>query len=98
MHVKDTVKAFECIMDKGVIEEIYNIGCDDGYEFSVLEVARKILNIVKEKDYTLEDEIEFTEDRPYNDKRYYISNNKLKNLGWEQKIDFDDGLKKLILL
>jgi UDP-glucose 4,6-dehydratase len=41
--------------------------------------------------------IEYIEDRPFNDKRYYISNEKLKNLGWEIKKDFDEGLNELIL-
>ena len=40
--------------------------------------------------------ITFVEDRPYNDKRYYISNDKLKKLGWSPTIAFIDGLKDLI--
>ena len=39
--------------------------------------------------------IEYIEDRPFNDKRYYISNDKLKKLGWNIQIDFDQGLQKL---
>jgi dTDP-D-glucose 4,6-dehydratase len=39
--------------------------------------------------------IEYVPDRPFNDTRYFISNDKLINLGWEQTIDFDEGLKKL---
>lgn len=93
MYVLDTVRAFECIMDKGNIGEIYNIGCDEGTEYTVLEVAKKILDIVKEgTDYKLEDHLEFIEDRPFNDRRYYISNDKLKALGWTQEVSFLDGL------
>ena len=44
------------------------------------------------------DWIEFVEDRPFNDQRYYISNKKLKYLGWEIKINFLDGLNDLINL
>lgn len=43
-----------------------------------------------------EDWIEYIEDRPFNDKRYYISNNKVKELGWTIDIDFDDGLSELV--
>jgi dTDP-glucose 4,6-dehydratase len=93
MYVLDTVRAFECIVDKGNIGEIYNIGCDEGTEYTVLEVARKILDIVKKgTDYKLEDHLEFIEDRPFNDRRYYISNDKLKALGWAQEVSFLDGL------
>ena len=98
MYVLDTVRAFECIVDKGNIGEIYNIGCDEGTEYTVLEVAKKILDIVKEgTDYKLEDHLEFIEDRPFNDRRYYISNDKLKALGWTQEVSFLDGLKSLII-
>ena len=62
-----------------------------------MEVAKKILNLVKNgENYNLEDELEFIEDRPYNDKRYYISNEKLKKLGWSQSVNFDQGLSLLI--
>ena len=97
MHVSDTVKAFECILDKGVVGEIYNIGCDEGMEYTVLDVAKLILDLVKVNGYTMENELEFIEDRPYNDRRYYISNDKLKSLGWTQLVDFNEGLKELII-
>ncbi len=90
MYVLDTVKAFECILKDGVVGEIYNIGCDEGVEYTVIEVAKKILNLVKNgENYNLEDELEFIEDRPYNAKRYYITNEKLKKLGWSQSVNFD---------
>ena len=40
LHSYDTAKAFECILEKGNIGEIYNIGCDEGMEYSVLEIAK----------------------------------------------------------
>ena len=40
--------------------------------------------------------IEYIEDRPFNDKRYYISNSKLKHLGWNIDINLDEGLNDLI--
>lgn len=98
MNVKDAVKAFECILEKGKIGEIYNIGCEDGMEYTVLEVARLILDYVKGEEHILEDHIEFIEDRPFNDSRYFITNDKLKNLGWTQEIIFKDGLKELCKL
>jgi dTDP-glucose 4,6-dehydratase/UDP-glucose 4,6-dehydratase len=42
-----------------------------------------------------EEWIEYVDDRPFNDKRYYISNEKVKSLGWEIKVKFEDGIKKL---
>jgi len=40
--------------------------------------------------------IDYIEDRPFNDQRYYISNQKLKELGWDIKINFMDGLNGII--
>jgi dTDP-D-glucose 4,6-dehydratase len=40
--------------------------------------------------------IEYVEDRPFNDQRYYISNQKLKNLGWDIEIELLDGLAELV--
>ena len=40
--------------------------------------------------------IKYIEDRPFNDRRYYISNDKLKDLGWKIKIiNLEYGLKHL---
>jgi nucleoside-diphosphate-sugar epimerase len=95
LHVSDTVKAFETILVKGKIGQIYNIGCDPNMEYSVLEVARLLIKMIKNtEDY--DKWIEYIEDRPFNDKRYYISNEKVKNLGWDIEKDFIKGLKELL--
>ena len=95
LHAEDTARAFEKILEKGEIGEIYNIGCDENMEYSVLEVAKILIKMIKDtEDY--DKWVKYVEDRPFNDKRYYISNQKLKNLEWEIKIDFMDGLNKLI--
>jgi dTDP-glucose 4,6-dehydratase len=95
LHAYDTAKAFEVILEKGVIGEIYNIGCDEGMEYTVLDVAKMLIKIIKNTD-KYDDWIEYIEDRPFNDKRYYISNKKLKDLGWNIDIKFEDGIEKLV--
>ena len=65
-------------------------------EYNVLDVAKKLIKEIKNTE-NYNDHIEYVEDRLYNDKRYYINNNKLKELGWKILIKFDDGLKELIL-
>jgi dTDP-glucose 4,6-dehydratase len=37
--------------------------------------------------------IQYTEDRPFNDKRYAVDATKLRTLGWQQKTSFEEGLK-----
>ncbi len=100
LHVYDTATAFIVILEKGKIGEIYNIGCDEGMEYSILEVAkmliRKIINVDDNTIIDFNDYIEYIEDRPFNDKRYYISNDKLKKLGWNIVVDFETGINDLI--
>lgn len=95
LYIYDTVNAFINILEKGKIGEIYNIGCDDGMEYSVLDVSKKLIKKITNSD-NYNDYIEYIEDRPYNDKRYYISNEKLKKLGWKIAVNFDEGLDKIL--
>ncbi len=95
LHSYDTATAFEKILENGVIGEIYNIGCDEGMEYNVNEIAQILIKLIKNTD-NYNEWIEYIEDRPYNDKRYYISNSKLKKLGWGITIQLMDGLKDLI--
>jgi dTDP-glucose 4,6-dehydratase len=95
LHAEDTARAFERILLKGKVGEIYNIGCDEGMEFSVRQVAEFLIKKIKNTD-NYDDWIEYIPDRPFNDKRYYISNQKLKNLGWEIKIDLESGVQDLL--
>ena len=95
MHAYDTAKAFECVLEKGIIGEIYNLGCDEGMEYSVMDVAKTLIKLMKNTD-EYNTWIEYVEDRPFNDQRYYISNKKLKDLGWFIEKDFIENLKILV--
>ena len=89
LHVDDVCVGFQLILEKGIIGEIYNIGSDDNTELSVLDVAKILIKKIKNTE-KYEEWIEYIEDRPFNDKRYYISNQKLKNLGWSIEKEFID--------
>ena len=95
LHSHDTSTAFEIILEKGIIGEIYNIGCDDGMEYSVLDIAKILIKKIK-KTENYKEWIKYIEDRPFNDKRYYISNKKLKDLGWKITYKLEEGLNNLI--
>jgi dTDP-glucose 4,6-dehydratase/UDP-glucose 4,6-dehydratase len=95
LHVLDVCGALECILEKGQLGEIYNIGSDDHYEYSVLEIAQKLIKLIKNTD-DYDKWITYIADRPFNDKRYYISNEKVKDLGWEIVVDFEKGIQELI--
>ena len=64
-------------------------------EYSILAVAKILIRQIQNtEDY--DKWITYIEDRPFNDQRYYISNQKLKDLGWEITIGFDEGIKKIL--
>ena len=73
LHTHDTTRAFECILDKGIVGEIYNIGCDEQMEYLVLEVAKILIKIIKQTD-NYDEWISWIADRPFSDNRYYICN------------------------
>jgi len=90
MHVYDVVDAVEVVWKNGKPGEVYNIASDD--ELSVMDVTKLIIKTIKNtEDY--DKWIEYIEDRPFNDKRYYICAKKLKELGWKQKRTREDLIK-----
>ena len=95
IHCDDVSKAVETILYNGVIGETYNIGSEPENELSVIQVAKLLIKKIKNTD-NYEKYIEYVKDRPFNDKRYFITNEKLKKLGWKQEINFEDGLNRLL--
>ena len=95
LHISDTVTAFEIILQKGKIGEIYNIGCNENMEYSVMDIAKILIKRIKNTE-EYEKWIEYIKDRPFNDIRYYISNAKLKNLGWKINTEFMDGINTML--
>lgn len=96
LHVSDVADAFSIILEKGVIGEIYNIGSDENSEYSVLDISKMLIGLIVGKQVDPIEHIEFVEDRPFNDTRYFISNSKVKELGWTIQKDFIEGLQELL--
>ena len=90
MHVDDVVDAVETVWKKGKTGEIYNIASDD--ELSVMDVTKLMIKTIQETE-NYDEWIEYVDDRPFNDQRYYICADKLKALGWTQKKTREDLVK-----
>lgn len=91
LYVYDHCEAIDLVIHKGKIGEIYNIGGHN--EKTNLEITQLILEAMNKDDSC----IEFVEDRPGHDRRYAISNDKIKTeLGWEPKVSFEKGVKETI--
>jgi len=95
IHVYDVCTAVELILLMGKSGEIYNIGSDPAYEKSVLDITKILVKLIKNSD-NVDEYIEFVKDRPFNDKRYFITNEKMKSVGWKQKVTLERGIRDLI--
>ncbi|KAK6134463.1 hypothetical protein DH2020_031802 [Rehmannia glutinosa] len=89
LYCEDVAEAFEVVLHKGEVGHVYNIGTKK--ERRVTDVARDICNLFN---MDPEKSIQFVENRPFNDQRYFLDDQKLKNLGWSEKTTWEEGLKK----
>lgn len=94
LWVDDVSRAFETMLVQGVVGEVYNIGSNE--EYSIMDVARIILELIHGDGVDVNKYVEYVADRPFNDKRYFISNDKLCALGWKPDVSFKHGLSLLL--
>ena len=90
IHVSDNCAAIDCVRQRGKTGETYNIGA--GNEKSNLDITKAILQLTR-KPSTL---IAFTANRLGHDQRYSLDCSKIKSLGWQPKISFEDGLTQVV--
>jgi len=91
IHVDDHNSGVEMIIKNGKIGETYCLG--GGNEMTNIDITHKILDTLNLGD----DMIEYVADRLGHDLRYAIDFSKAKkDLGWEPKISFNDGLMSTI--
>ena len=93
IHINDVCNAIITVLNKGELNNIYNIGSKN--EYSVLDIANLLINYLKPNDDNNK-WIEYIPDRNYNDFRYSINTDKLNNLEWKEEIDFNEGLIETI--
>ena len=93
IYVKDHCEALIKVYQKGKAGNFYNIGSNKN--LSNLEVTKKLLKIAKNKISIGKNvKINFVKDRPGHDVRYALNSNKIKKeLNWEPKINFSEGIK-----
>ncbi|KAK5663944.1 hypothetical protein OQA88_156 [Cercophora sp. LCS_1] len=94
LYAGDAADAFDTILHRGQLGQIYNVGSFD--EISNLTLCSKLLKEMGISDDDAARYIKYTHDRPFNDHRYAVDGTKLRNLGWEQKTNFAEGLKTTV--
>jgi UDP-glucose 4,6-dehydratase len=93
LYVTDVANAFDVILHRGAVGQIYNIGGHN--EISNVDVARTLLKM-----FGLEEEqdkyLTFVPDRKFNDLRYTINSSKLHDLGWKEEMSWEEGLNTTV--
>jgi dTDP-glucose 4,6-dehydratase len=90
LHVEDHCGAITAVLERGEAGEVYNVGGPD--ELPNIEVVKRILALTG-RDESL---IEFVRDRPGHDRRYSLSSERARALGWAPRVDFDEGLERTV--
>jgi dTDP-glucose 4,6-dehydratase len=92
IHSQNIASAVLFLINNGIIGEKYNIAGEK--EVSNLDLA---LLIAKSMDKELKYEmIDFHSSRPGHDLRYGLDGNKIYELGWNPKFDFEKSLEKTV--
>ena len=88
LHVDDHCRAVDLVIARGADGEVYNIG--GGNEVRNVDLTRRIIDLVG-ADTSM---IQPVADRPGHDRRYALDTGKMRRLGWEPEVAFEDGLAR----
>lgn len=95
LHASDTAQAIITIIESKIQNEIFNIA--GGYEQTNLDTVKKVIQNYNELSiFDIDDYIDTDYSRPGQDIRYALDDTKLRNLGWEPKIIFDQEIKTIV--
>jgi dTDP-glucose 4,6-dehydratase len=90
LFVEDFARGIGHAMALGEPGEAYNCGGPD--ECENLDAVRRIIELTGADESLLE----FVPDRPGHDRRYSLSSEKLRALGWEPRVPFAEGLERTV--
>jgi dTDP-glucose 4,6-dehydratase len=90
IHSSDFSRAIGHVLEHGAPGEVYNAGGPD--EQTNLAVVRQIVDLTRADPA----QIEHVDDRPGHDRRYSLSSEKVRALGWSPGVAFTDGLRQTV--
>jgi dTDP-glucose 4,6-dehydratase len=90
LFVEDFARGIGRVLEAGVPGEAYNVGGPD--ERANIDVVRRIVALTG----AAEDLVEHVPDRPGHDRRYSLSSDKVRALGWEPEVRFDEGIERTV--
>ncbi len=93
LHAEDTATAVITLIEHGKNGEIYNVA--GGFEQQNIETVKKIIFAYnKDVDYTKY--VDFSYNRPGEDIRYALNDDKLRKLGWKPNKKFDNEVENIV--
>jgi dTDP-glucose 4,6-dehydratase len=90
LYVEDFARGIGHALEHGAPGEVYNVGGPD--ECPNLEVVKRIVELTGQDDSI----IEYVTDRPGHDRRYSLGSEKIRALGWEAQVRFEEGLPQTV--
>jgi len=90
IHATDFARAIGHVLEHGRPGEVYNAGGPD--EEANIAVVRRIVELTGAE----ESQIEYVADRPGHDRRYSLSSEKVRALGWAPRVRFSEGLEQTV--
>jgi dTDP-glucose 4,6-dehydratase len=90
LHVADHCRGLDVVIERGTPGEVYNIG--GGNEVRNVDLTHMLLRLAERP----ESLIKRVQDRLGHDLRYSLDTNKVRKLGWEPRVRFEEGLKDTV--
>jgi len=90
LHVEDHARGIDRALRDGVVGIDYNIGA--GGETSGITVADTVLRLLGKPDSLKQ----FVRDRPGHDRRYAVDSARLRGIGWQPQIAFEEGMQRTV--
>jgi dTDP-glucose 4,6-dehydratase len=90
LYVEDFARGIGHVLEHGAPGEVFNVGGPD--ERTNIEVVHRILALTG-ADESL---VEYVTDRPGHDRRYSLGSEKVRALGWEAQVGFDEGIERTV--
>ncbi len=90
IFAEDFCAGIDLVLERGEPGQAYNVGGPD--ELPNIEVVKTILALT-DRDESL---IDYVTDRLGHDRRYSLSSDKVRELGWEAKVGFEEGLRRTV--
>jgi dTDP-glucose 4,6-dehydratase len=90
LYVDDHVAAIARVLWKGEPGSAYNIGA--GNEINGVQVADRVLELTHRPSSLKH----YVKDRPGHDYRYALQTKRIRTLGWEAEVSFEEGMRQTV--